>query len=69
MPLPMTGRQINLKRLYQAIPTATTADLQRAAMFLERAKEVRSGSKSQRSSSRKAQANAWKKNVDNSVTW
>ena len=49
MPVPKTGRQINLERLHQAIRTATTADLQRAAMFLEGARQVRSGSKVQRS--------------------
>ena len=69
MPVPKTGRQINLERLHQAIRTATTADLQRAAMFLEGARQVRSGSKVQRSNSRKAQATAWKKDVDNSLTW
>ena len=69
MPAPKTGRQINLERLHQAIRTATTADLQRAAMFLEGARQVRSGSKVQRSSSRKAQANAWKKDVDDSIAW
>ena len=69
MPVPKTGRQINLERLHQAIRTATTADLQRAAMFLEGARQVRSGSKVQRSSSRKAQATAWRKNVDDSLTW
>ena len=69
MPVPKTGRQINLERLHQAIRTATTADLQRAAMFLEGARQVRSGSKVQRSNSRNAQATAWKKNVDDSLTW
>tara|TARA_R110000796_G_scaffold144544_1_gene261261 strand:- start:21 stop:230 length:210 start_codon:yes stop_codon:yes gene_type:complete len=69
MPVPKTGRQINLERLHQAIRTATTADLQRAAMFLEGARQVRSGSKIQRSNSRNAQATAWKKDVDDSLTW
>ena len=69
MPVPKTGRQINLERLHQAIRTATTADLQRAAMFLEGARQVRSGSKVQRSNSRTAQATAWKKDVDDSLTW
>ncbi len=69
MPVPRTGRQINLERLHQAIRTATAADLQRAAMFLEGARQVRAGSKIQRSKSRTAQANAWKKDVDDSLSW
>ena len=69
MPVPKTGRQINLERLHQAIRTATTADRERAAMFLEGARQVRSGCKVQRSNSRKAQATAWKKDVDDSLTW
>ena len=58
-----------MQRLQKAIALSTTADLQRAAMFLERAKEIRGGSRSQRTSARQAQATAWKKKVDNSITW
>ena len=39
--MPRTGRQIVMERLNKAIQTATTGDLQRAAMFLEGAREVR----------------------------
>ena len=53
----------------QIISLSTTGDLQRAAMFLEGAREVRNGSRTQRSNARQAQATAWKKKVDNSVTW
>ena len=35
MPQPKSGRQIIMERLNKAIQLATTADLQRAAMFLE----------------------------------
>jgi hypothetical protein len=66
---PKSGRQIILDRLNRAIQLAMTADLQRAALFLERAREVRRGSRNQRSNSRAAQSNAWKKKVDNSITW
>lgn len=69
MPQPKSGRQIILERLNRAIQHAMTADLQRAAMFLEGARRVRQGSRSQRSNSRKAQATAWKKKVDDSITW
>jgi hypothetical protein len=66
---PKSGRQLILERLHKIVSLSTTADLQRAAMFLERAKEVRNGSRNQRTNSRKAQATAWKKKVDNSITW
>ena len=69
MPQPKSGRQIILERLQKIITLSTTGDLQRAAMFLEGAREVRNGSKNQRSNSRRAQATAWKKKVDNSITW
>ena len=58
-----------MERLNKAIQLATTADLQRAAMFLEGAREVRKGSRRQRTNARSAQTNAWKKKVDDSITW
>lgn len=64
-----TGREIILERLYAAIRRATTADLQRAAMFLEWAYDVRKGCARNRMAARQAQANAWKKNVDAPVRW
>jgi len=69
MPQPRSGRQIIMERLNKAIQLATTADLQRAAMFLEGARKVRQGSSRQRSNARSAQATAWKKKVDDSITW
>jgi hypothetical protein len=69
MPQPKSGRQIILERLNRAIQLAMTADLERAALFLERAREVRRGCRTQRSNSRAAQSNAWKKKVDDSITW
>ena len=69
MPQPRSGRQIIMERLNKAIHLATTADLQRAAMFLEGAIQVRKGSRRQRTSARQSQATAWKKKVDDSITW
>jgi len=67
--MPRTGRQIAMERLNKAIQTAVTGDLQRAAMFLERAKEVRAGCTKQRAQSRQAQATAWKKKADSPLVW
>jgi len=67
--MPRTGRQIAMERLNKAIQTAVTGDLQRAAMFLERAREVRAGCTKQRAQSRRAQTNAWRKKVDSPATW
>jgi hypothetical protein len=64
-----TGREIVLERLYAAIRQATTADLQRAAMFLEWAFEVRRGCSKQRTGARKAQSQAWQKRVDSPARW
>ena len=69
MPQPQSGRQLIMDRLKRAISRSTTGDLQRAAMFLERAREVRAGSRNQRTIARQSQATAWKKKVDNSITW
>jgi hypothetical protein len=64
-----TGRQIVMQRLSEAIQRANTADLQRAAMFLEWAWDVRKGCAKQRGAARRSQAWAWKKNVDTDVRW
>ena len=69
MPLPKSGRQLMLDRLYEAVRSAATADIQRAAMLLEGAKKIRTGSSRQRSSARSAHANSWKKKVDDSISW
>ena len=67
--MPLTGRQLVMERLKEAIRTATTGDLQRAAMFLEGAKKARDGRTNQRAQARRAQTTAWKKKVDPSVMW
>ena len=66
---PKTGREIVLERLYREIRLATAGDIQRATSFLESAREIRSGCKKQRTESRKAQKNAWKKKADLPATW
>ena len=58
-----------LRYLQYEIARATTADLQRAAEFLEGARQIRAGCRKQRSASRKSQAQGWRKYVDDSVTW
>jgi hypothetical protein len=58
-----------MERLQQAIRTATTADLQRAAMFLEFAADVRRGCSKQRNSARRARHYAWTKRVDDDIRW
>jgi hypothetical protein len=69
VPMPKSGRQLILDRLYEEVRTATTADLQRAASFLEFARQVRRGCTKQRSNSRRSQRNSWRKGVDDSITW
>ncbi|MFZ9095532.1 MAG: hypothetical protein ACO22O_12390 [bacterium] len=66
---PKTGRQIILRYLQYEIGRATTADLQRAAEFLERARDVRAGCRQQRTKSRKNQQSGWRKHVDDSISW
>jgi len=58
-----------MARLQQAVAKSTTADLQRAAQLLEFAYDVRKGCSKQRAGARKAQSQAWKKNVDADLRW
>lgn len=55
--------------LNDEIRLATTADLQRAAAFLEFARQVRRGADKQRGRARQAQADAWRKHVDMPARW
>jgi len=64
-----TGREIVLEWLYREIRAAKTADLQRAAAFLEWARGIRKGCAKQRGGARVAQANAWRKGVDGDIRW
>jgi hypothetical protein len=65
----LTGRQLMVAWLHDEVRRATTADLQRAAAFLEFAREVRAGASKQRAGARRAQANAWRKFVDEPARW
>ena len=58
-----------VRYLQYEIKRASTADLQRAAEFLEGAREIRKGCTKQRRESRKSQARGWRKHVDNSIVW
>jgi hypothetical protein len=64
-----TGREMMLEWLYREIRLAKTADLQRAAAFLEWARGIRKGCSKQRGGARVAQANAWRKRVDGDLRW
>ena len=64
-----TGREMMLEWLYKEIRLAKTADLQRAAAFLQWARGIRKGCSKQRGGARVAQANAWRKGVDQDIRW
>lgn len=58
-----------LRYLRYEISRATTADLQRAAEFLEGSRLIRQGCAKQRRESRESQAKGWRKHVDDSIAW
>ena len=61
-----------MRRLLEICKFSTAADIQRAAMFLEQAAEVRKGNRSNRTGSRQQQATASKRKAarqDNPMTW
>ena len=64
-----TGRELVTEWLMREIRMAKTADLQRAAAFLEWARGIRKGCAKQRGGARVAQSNAWRKRVDEDVRW
>ena len=51
------------------IRMAKTSDLHRMAAFLEFARQIRTGSRQQRTKARLGQANSWRKDVDEDVRW
>lgn len=55
--------------LRDEIRQASVADLQRAAAFLEFARQVRRGCAKQRSNARRQQSSAWRKYVDPALRW
>ena len=61
-----------MERLLKAARVATAADIQRAAIDLERSREVREGNKRSRSASRVSQAGAAERRAaqqDSPLTW
>ena len=61
-----------MQRLLEACRHSTAGDIQRAALFLERAQEVRRGNRGNRTASRQQQATASQRKAakeDNPLTW
>ena len=61
-----------MERLLEACKHSTAGDIGRAAMFLERAREVRAGCRQSRTASRKSQATASKRKaakLDQPLGW
>ena len=68
----LTGRQLAMQRLLDAAKNSWVSDIDRASMFLERAREVREGCRDSRNVSRKSQASASKRKAakeDKPLTW
>lgn len=69
---PLSGRQIAMQRLLKAAKLSSAADIHRASLFLERAREVRRGNRVNRNESKESQANASKRKaakLDQPLTW
>ncbi len=64
-----TPRQALTAELLHEVRLSKLSDVQRAVIFLQRARDVRKGCRVQRNASKKAQAEAWKKNVDQTARW
>lgn len=67
-----TGRQIAMAELLEACKTSWVSDIMRATKFLERAEEVRTGCRKQRTSSRTRQNQGAKKKaakLDQPLSW
>ena len=58
-----------MQSLIEEARISKLGDVQRAVLFLQRARQVRAGCRQQRTSSRQEQAVAWKKKVDSPATW
>ena len=58
-----------MQSLIEEAKISKLGDVQRAVLFLQRAREVRAGCRQQRTNSRRAQATAWQKKVDSPATW
>ena len=67
-----TGRQIVMADLLEVCKTAWVSDIARAVLFLERAEEVRTGCRKQRTQSRTRQNNGAKTKaakLDQPLNW
>ena len=67
-----TGRQIAMQRLLDVTRRSMVSDIERAALFLERAEDVRKGNRSNRTSSRTSQATGAKRKaakLDQPMGW
>ena len=62
-------RKLVLKRLKDEIDLSTTGDLHRAVEFLRRARDVRMGKSSQRSSARRAYSTSRIRKADQPMSW
>jgi hypothetical protein len=58
-----------MQQLIEEAKSSRLSDIFRAILFLQRAREVRAGCRTQRTASRAAQATAWKKKVDDPARW
>ena len=69
---PLTGKQIALQKLLTIAKLSTAADVDRASLFLQRAREIRRGNRVNRNESKESQANASKRKaakLDQPLTW
>ena len=67
-----TGRQLAMQRLLDVTRRSMVSDIERAALFLERAEDVRKGNRSNRTSSRTSQATGAKRKaakLDQPMGW
>ncbi len=67
-----TGRALAMEKLLEACKSSWTSDIYRAALFLERAEEVRSGCRQQRTQSRTRQSQGAKRKaakLDQPLNW
>ena len=69
---PLTGKQIALQKLLTIAKLSTAADVDRASLFLQRARDVRHGNRVNRGESRKSQSQGAKRKaakLDQPLTW
>ena len=69
---PLTGKQIALQKLLTIAKLSTAADVDRASLFLQRAREIRQGNRRNRNVSRASQSQGAKRKaakLDQPLTW